>query len=397
MELNNIPSSGNWKTVVENLNDNFNKISTAINEGTGGGESSGGDYTLPIATGSTLGGIKVGYTESEKNYAVKLDSNSKAYVSVPWQNTTYSNATSSTAGLMSPEDKKKLDGISEDGGDYVLPSASSDSLGGIKVGYTESEKNYAVKLDSNSKAYVEVPWQNTTYDLATSATNGLMSAKDKAKLDGIAEGGSGDYVLPTADADTLGGIKIGTGLIIDGSGKCSVDSNNISVDWNKVNGRPTLSTVATSGSYNDLTNKPSIPSAYTLPTATSTILGGVKSSTTGTTSGKDYNVQVNTDGTMKVNVPWVNTTYSNATSSTAGLMSAADKVKLDGLSGSGDYVLPVADSNSLGGIKIGFIESDKKYAVKLDSNSKAYVEVPWEGGSTCSCTAIDLTAIEDLF
>ena len=323
MELNNIPSSGNWKTVVENLNDNFNKISTAINEGTGGGESSGGDYTLPIATGSTLGGIK--------------------------------------------------------------------------VGYTESEKNYAVKLDSNSKAYVSVPWVNTTYDLATSATNGLMSAKDKAKLDGIAEGGSGDYVLPTADADTLGGIKIGTGLIIDGSGKCSVDSNNISVDWNKVNGRPTLSTVATSGSYNDLTNKPSIPSAYTLPTATSTILGGVKSSTTGTTSGKDYNVQVNTDGTMKVNVPWVNTTYSNATSSTAGLMSAADKVKLDGLSGSGDYVLPVADSNSLGGIKIGFIESDKKYAVKLDSNSKAYVEVPWEGGSTCSCTAIDLTAIEDLF
>jgi hypothetical protein len=31
-----------------------------------------------------------------------------------------------------------------------------------------------------------------------------------------------------------------------------------------------------SGSYNDLTNKPTIPSAYTLPTATDTILGGVK-------------------------------------------------------------------------------------------------------------------------
>ena len=395
MELNNIPSSGNWKIVVENLNDNFNKISTAINKGTGGGESSGGDYTLPIATSSTLGGIKVGYTESEKNYAVKLDSSSKAYVSVPWQNTTYSNATTSTAGLMSPEDKKKLDGISEEGGDYILPSASSDSLGGIKVGYTESEKNYAVKLDSNSKAYVSVPWQN--YSNATSSTAGLMSPEDKKKLDGISEEGSGDYILPTANADTLGGIKIGTGLIIDESGKCSVDSNNISVNWSKVNGKPTLSTVATSGSYNDLTNKPSIPSAYTLPTATSTILGGVKSSTTGTTSDRDYNVQVNTDGTMKVNVPWQNTTYNNATSSTAGLMSAADKVKLDGLSGSGDYILPVADSNSLGGIKIGFTENGKKYAVKLDNNSKAYVEVPWEGGSTCSCTAIDLTVIEDLF
>ncbi len=46
--------------------------------------------------------------------------------------------------------------------------------------------------------------------------------------------------------------------------------------------------------------------------ATSSALGLVKSATTGTTSGRDYNVQVNSDGTMKVNVPWTdnNTTYS---------------------------------------------------------------------------------------
>ena len=37
-----------------------------------------------------------------------------------------------------------------------------------------------------------------------------------------------------------------------------------------------LSTVATSGSYNDLKNKPTIPSAYTLPTASADTLGGVK-------------------------------------------------------------------------------------------------------------------------
>lgn len=37
-----------------------------------------------------------------------------------------------------------------------------------------------------------------------------------------------------------------------------------------------LSTVATSGSYNDLSDKPTIPSAYTLPNATSSTLGGVK-------------------------------------------------------------------------------------------------------------------------
>ena len=37
-----------------------------------------------------------------------------------------------------------------------------------------------------------------------------------------------------------------------------------------------LHTVATSGSYNDLTNKPTIPSAYSLPTASSSTLGGIK-------------------------------------------------------------------------------------------------------------------------
>ena len=49
--------------------------------------------------------------------------------------------------------------------------------------------------------------------------------------------------------------------------------------------------------------------------ATSSVAGLVKSSTTGTTSNRDYKVQVNTDGTMKVNVPWTdnNTTYSAGT------------------------------------------------------------------------------------
>lgn len=37
-----------------------------------------------------------------------------------------------------------------------------------------------------------------------------------------------------------------------------------------------LSTVATSGSYDDLENKPTIPTEYVLPTASNTVLGGVK-------------------------------------------------------------------------------------------------------------------------
>ena len=39
--------------------------------------------------------------------------------------------------------------------------------------------------------------------------------------------------------------------------------------------------------------------------ATSSVPGLVKSATTGTTANRDYNVEVNADGTMKVNVPWI--------------------------------------------------------------------------------------------
>lgn len=51
-----------------------------------------------------------------------------------------------------------------------------------------------------------------------------------------------------------------------------------------------LATVATSGSYNDLSNKPTIPEAYTLPAATTSTLGGVKPD--GTT------ITVTADGTI---------------------------------------------------------------------------------------------------
>lgn len=43
--------------------------------------------------------------------------------------------------------------------------------------------------------------------------------------------------------------------------------------WSDISGKPSFATVATSGSYNDLTDK---PSAYSLPVASSSTLGGVK-------------------------------------------------------------------------------------------------------------------------
>lgn len=74
-------------------------------------------------------------------------------------------ATSSTNGIMSATDKAKLDTVEANANNYVLPTASSLAIGGIKVGYETDETSniskYPVQLDSNDKAYVQVPYYNT--------------------------------------------------------------------------------------------------------------------------------------------------------------------------------------------------------------------------------------------
>lgn len=59
-------------------------------------------YTLPLASASTRGGVKIGYTANGKNYPVQL-SNEQMYVNVPWTdtntNTTYTFANGSSGNF----------------------------------------------------------------------------------------------------------------------------------------------------------------------------------------------------------------------------------------------------------------------------------------------------------
>ena len=87
------------------------------------------NYSLPIASGSKLGGIKTGYASTGKTYGVQVDADGDAYVNVPWTdtNTTY-NVVSNTANGLAPmlptesADKKFLNGQ----GQWVVPETGSD-------------------------------------------------------------------------------------------------------------------------------------------------------------------------------------------------------------------------------------------------------------------------------
>lgn len=286
-------------------------------------------YILPKASNDTLGGVKTGYTESGKNYGVKVDSNGKMFVLVPWTDTTYSNATSSAPGLMSSADKSKLDGLNN----YTLPTTSASALGGVKVGYTTNGKNYKVQVDKSGNAYVNVPWTdtNTTYNEATTSAAGLMSAADKTKLNGL-----NNYSLPTSTASVLGGIKVG--YTTSGKNyKVQLDANGnayVNVPWTDNNTTYSVATTSANGlmSKEDKSKLNGIAAGannYSLPKSTASALGGVKVGYSA--NGKNYAVQLDTSGKAYVNVPWTdtNTTYNAVTQSANGLMTAADKKLLD--------------------------------------------------------------------
>lgn len=253
----------------------------------------GGITSIPQASSSALGGIKIGYSDNGRNYAVELDSSGKAYVNVPWTdtNTTYNVATTGANGLMSSSDKSKLDGI-QAGADAVSFSrslssgtkigtiningtntdiyaptagepvkygvATSTTLGLVRIGYPESGKNYPVELNSSNQMYVNVPWtdSNTTYSAGT----------------GLSLSGT-TFSLGKATPTTLGGVK--------------VSSTEIS----------TISTVAatTFGSQNRI-----YPVQLAYP-----------SGSAGTNGNK----------VLSVYVPWENTTYSVVSTSKNGLVS----------------------------------------------------------------------------
>lgn len=76
---------------------------------------------------------------------------------------------------------------------------------------------------------------------ATQQLAGVMSAVDKNKLDGIADGAN-NYTLPIASATALGGIKLGSGLSVTSDGTVSVSADVVAgaVQWDSIENKPNV-------------------------------------------------------------------------------------------------------------------------------------------------------------
>lgn len=230
-------------------------------------------YELPIATDTVLGGIIVGAGLAIDGAGVLSASGSSFSGSYNDLTDLPTLSTVATSGAYAD-----LIGAPSE---YVLPAATDTVLGGVKVGNglmmdvgDVLSISYGIGLLMNGGVLeVAIPeggyFSGNYDDLANKPTlfsGAYADLTGVPVLSTVATTGSyadlldtpSAYSLPTSSATVLGGVKVGSNLSIDGAGVLSVSG---------------LATVATSGDYNDLTNK---PSAYSLPTASSTVLGGIK-------------------------------------------------------------------------------------------------------------------------
>ena len=156
--------------------------------------------------------------------------------------------------------------------------------------------NGGIDLPANSRVNGQLIGSGgvTSYnDLTDTPTipSDVSDLTDSNGLLGGGGGGGGSYTLPIASNTVLGGIKIGTGLSINGSGLVT----------------------AFSGSYNDLTNLPVLfDGAYTSLTGTPSIPADV-SDLTDTTNLLDHFSGSYNDLTDKPTIPTVPTTISSFT------------------------------------------------------------------------------------
>lgn len=325
-------------------------------------------FTPPTSSATVLGGIKVGYATSGKNYKVQVDSSGNAFVNVPWTdtnttytnmgaasasaagkaglvpapaagaqakylrgdgtwqtppNTTYSNmggATSSAAGsaglVPAPAAGKQASFLRGDG-TWVIPTnttyakANTTTLGLVMIGYAENGKNYPVELDSSGKMYVNVPWTDTN------TTYGVVGANGST---GLVKNGS---TVTSASGYTACPIVGGIPYYKD----TNTTYANMNAATASAAGAAGLVPAPAAGKQASFLRG---DGTWVVPTNTTYGLAST------TANGLLRQLNGSTSSFMRGDGTWAtppNTTYAVANESTNGLMAAADKKTMNRLIG----------------------------------------------------------------
>lgn len=325
-------------------------------------------YLTPTTSTGEL--VKINYKYAAKdglNYGPLQDDN----IDIP-------SATTTNAGAMSAIDKGRLDDLYNEFGSIQNPGDKLDSLPKNLVTGVDATSRNATSVTINykqsdlsaaSNSYANPITKSQTIPAATQSAAGVMTATDKQNLDVnipnritnldnrvTTEVDRLEELIENSSNDIINDLNVEIQARKDGDNQLQTNINNLQSTMNtelaKKVGKVTVAgsgnavtTASISGDTLTLT-KGATYNNYVHPagSAPSKASGFYKFSTDSTSHVASVTAVAKSDITA-LGIPGQDTTYSNATQSTSGLMSAADKTKLDGIStGANKYVHPTGEA-----------------------------------------------------
>lgn len=325
-------------------------------------------YLTPTTSTGEL--VKINYKYAAKdglNYGPLQDDN----IDIP-------SATTTNAGAMSAIDKGRLDDLYNEFGSIQNPGDKLDSLPNNLVTGVDATSRNATSVTINykqsdlsaaSNSYANPITKSQTIPAATQSAAGVMTATDKQNLDinipnritnldnrVTTEVDRLEELIENSSNDIINDLNVEIQARKDGDNQLQTNINNLQSTMNtelaKKVGKVTVAgsgnavtTASISGDTLTLT-KGATYNNYVHPagSAPSKASGFYKFSTDSTSHVASVTAVAKSDITA-LGIPGQDTTYGNATQSTSGLMSAADKTKLDGIStGANKYVHPTGEA-----------------------------------------------------
>jgi hypothetical protein len=243
-----------------------NDYTTAEKNKLAGIAASANNYSLPAATSSVLGGVKTstGITNSSGTISVTYGtaagtacqgddsrlSNSRPASDVSaWAKAstkptyTWTEITSKPSWIGSSKPTytaSEVGALASEGTAVNASKVANSFIFKVAGGSTEGTNLYTfngsaaktinVVAGSNvtltpTSGQLSISAKDTTYAVATTSANGLMSSEMVTKLNGVATNAN-NYSLPTATDSVLGGVKTGSN-ITNSSGTISLSSSNV--------------------------------------------------------------------------------------------------------------------------------------------------------------------------
>ena len=325
-------------------------------------------YLTPTTSTGEL--VKINYKYAAKdglNYGPLQDDN----IDIP-------SATTTNAGAMSAIDKGRLDDLYNEFGSIQNPGDKLDSLPKNLVTGVDATSRNATSVTINykqsdlstaSNSYANPITKSQTIPSANQTQAGVMTASDKQNLDVnipnritnldnkvTTEVDRLEQLIESSSSEITNDLNVEIQARKDGDIQLQTNINNLQSTMNtelaKKVGKVTVAgsgnavtTASISGDTLTLT-KGATYNNYVHPagSAPSKASGFYKFSTDSTSHVASVTAVAKSDITA-LGIPGQDTTYGNATQSTSGLMSAADKTKLDGIStGANKYVHPTGEA-----------------------------------------------------